>query len=93
MNKTCSICLFDLETESKTIIDDTFCSIDEQSLQVKAWANVLVEELYLSFNNCYIGGSMFNTQVVSHPCENNPMIENALDDSIDGLSISLVEGS
>jgi len=45
-SKTCSTCLFDLKTGAETIIDDIFCSIDEMSLQGKAWADALVEELF-----------------------------------------------
>jgi hypothetical protein len=78
---------------SKTIIDDTFCSIDEQPLQMKAWENVLVEELYLPSDNRYLGGSMYNTQVVNHPRENNPMKEDVFYVDICHHNRSVVEGS
>ena len=83
-NKIYSIHLFgfDLEIELKTTIDDTFYSLYNEHLQEKVLANEVVEEFDFSFDNRYIASAR-NSQAASHPCENNQMIENAPDDSID----------
>ena len=74
---------FDLEIELKTIIDDIFRSVCEKHWQEKASANEAVEEFDLFYDNHYIDCDIHNSQVENHSCENNPMIENALDDGID----------
>ena len=65
------------------MIDDIFHSLYDEHLQEKVLANEVVEEFDLSFDNRYIESGTRNSQAASHPCENNPMIENAPDDSID----------
>jgi hypothetical protein len=62
-------------------------------LQEKVLANEVVEEFDLSFDNRYIASGIRNSQAESHPCGNNLTKEDVLYDDIDGLSISVVEGS
>ncbi len=95
LNKTHSVLFFyfDLEIELKTMIDDIFHSLYDEHLQEKVLANEAVGEFDLSFDNRYIASDIHNSQVVSHSCENSLMKEDIFYDDIDGLSISLVEGS
>ena len=73
----------DLEIELKTILYDTFDSVCEWHLQVKGLANEVVREFDEFSDNRYSEHDMYNNQVVSHPCGNNPTKGKSLYDDID----------
>lgn len=87
-----AIVVFGLETVLKIMLEDASCTVPMACFEEKVLAIEMVKECVLSFDNHCIDSDTHNSQMESHPFENNPTKSDFLYDDSECCYKSVAEG-